>query len=231
MFKHSWPRSSIRGFMSEPISSGLCQCCERTYAHFAQAKPLFINVCHTLWRTIEKIYQIIKRYLIQGFSMIHFVKSRPESLITEIYSPQVIQDNSRSASKVKQLWQSLTGCLTECFCPHSPLETELREKIIMLRRDIRILRERVASVQKFVDTHPEFTHLAAEHWDQFVRNLYIELPPGLEGLDLSDPINQSYDLSRKKRELQNILDNYEYFLYLHPQIRSALEQFLPQQSQ
>ena len=210
--------------MSEPISFGLRQCCESTYALFARAKPVFINVCHTLWRTIEKIYQIGKYYLAQGFSMIHFVRSRPDSLIPEIYSPQTIRDNSKSASKVKQLWRRLE----EYFCPYSIFKVQLQEENTALRRDIRILTERVASVQKFVDTHPEFAQLAAEPWDQFVRQHYMELPPGLEGLDLSNPINQSYDLSRKTRELQNILENYEYFLYLHPQIRGA---FLSQQSQ
>ena len=115
-----------------------------------------------------------------------------------------------------------------CCCPYPSLKTELHEENTELRRDIRILTERVASVQKFIDTHPEFAQLAAEPWDQFVRHHYKELPPGLEGLDLSDPINQRYDLSRKRRGLQKILDNYEYFLYLHPQIRSA---FLSQQSQ
>ena len=211
------------GFMSEPISFGLCQCCESTYALFARAKPVVINVCHTLWRTIEKIYQIGKYYLTQGFSMIHFVQSRPDSLIPEIYSPQVVYDNSRSESKIKQLWRNLM-----CCCSYPNLKARVQAENTELSRDIRILTERVASVQKFVDTHPEFAQLAAEPWDQFVRQHYMELPPGLEGLDLSDPINQSYDLSRKKAGLQKILDNYEYFLRLHPNILSA---FLSQQSQ
>ena len=141
---------------------------------------------------------------------------------------QVEEQSQAQTGQVRRLWESFSNFVTQCMPRRYDVVRDMRMLIPLLQREVADLKFKIDTIHDFMNSHTALMAECTAAWEKFAPYV-AKMSPGLEGFDLSNPVNQVYALDRRKREFESILENYEYFLKINPKIEEVILHYLQQQ--
>ncbi len=102
---------------------------------------------------------------------------------------------------------------------------DVKEQIPCLCKRREELTNQIAAIERFVNERPDLKSACEKAWQDFVPHIVKTSSPSAD-IDPLDPVDQAYVLEMEIRNKERILENYQYFIKLNPQIEATISRIL-----